>query len=513
MVNQNPHNRSEDLGFPLYMTFCAVIAALSGFNVGWHISVPNMPQTVITKCSAGTEYYNGLPSCLPMSDFTWGFTVGAFALGGLFGSFITTYSNVKFTRRHNIMISCCWFILGGILSATSINIGMYSVGRAFVGIGAGMCGSSVAIYVSEISTKKSRGALGSLFELFLNLGILLTQVIGRYMSYPPVWRVLWAIPSIIAAIQLVVLLIFTVECPRRLCADGKADEARAALQRLRKGADIDSEYQALLDARQREVESNTKKMTIFDIILCKDRSVTWNTVIVMVIQASNQIGGIGPMSVYSVNFLAGVFGGDLELGTNISIANATANIVATFIAVIFMHKVGRKGFMVISTFGMTVACVFLVIGSAAYPGTQRLAPLSITAAILFTFTYSMGCGVIPWLIAPELLPLAALPPGSALGNASNWLFNFIINTVWPYQDANLGNYSFTVFAAINFLIFLFVLFCMPETTGKDLDQKKHQNPNDTEGAHGAAGSSEASHSFTDDTERKVENVHHIEDAH
>ena len=30
-----------------------------------------MPQTVITKCSAGTEYYNGLPACLPMSDFTW----------------------------------------------------------------------------------------------------------------------------------------------------------------------------------------------------------------------------------------------------------------------------------------------------------------------------------------------------------------------------------------------------------------------------------------------------------
>ena len=217
--------------------------------------------------------------------------------------------------------------------------------------------------------------------------------------------------------------------------------------------------------------------------------------------------------VYSVNFLAKIFGGDLELGTNISIANATANIVATFIAVIFMHKVGRKGFMVISTFGMTIASIFLVIGSAADPGSQRLAPLSITAAILFTFTYSMGCGVIPWLIAPELLPLSALPPGSALGNASNWLFNFIINTVWPYQDANLGNYSFTVFAAINFLIFLFVFFCMPETTNKDLDEKAGKKSTLTdEELHGTAGSSNGSNgSFSDD--RKVDNVHHIEDAH
>ena len=159
-----------------------------------------------------------------------------------------------------------------------------------------MCGSSVAIYVSEISTKKSRGALGSLFELFLNLGLLLTQVAGRYMSYAPVWRVLWAVPTIIAAIQLAILFFFTVECPRRLTADGKVDEARVALQRLRMNADIDTEFQALLDARQREVDSGSKKMTILDIVLCKDRSVTWNTVIVMVVQASNQIGGIGPMS-------------------------------------------------------------------------------------------------------------------------------------------------------------------------------------------------------------------------
>ncbi|KAI7856704.1 major facilitator superfamily domain-containing protein, partial [Circinella umbellata] len=504
------------------------------------IGVPNMPQTVITKCSGGTEYYNGLPSCLPMSDI--GVTVGVFALGGLVGSFLTIYSNVKFGRRHNIMISCGWFILGGILSGTAVHIGMYSLGRAFVGIGAGMCGSSVAIYVSEISTKKSRGALGTLFEFFLNAGVLLTQAIGRYLSYPPVWRVLWAIPTIVAALQLVFLFFFTVECPRRLAADGKIDEARAALQRLRKGADIEAEFQVILDARQHEIDSGTKKMSILDIILCKDKSVTWNTIIVVVIQASNQIGGIGPMSgtldinilitvqklpciafdvlfinkslmlyiiVYSVNFLGKVFN-DLELGSNISISMAASTIVGTIIALAFMHKVGRKGFMAISTFGMTLASVFLVIGSSVDPGSQRLAPLSVTAAVLFTFTYSTGCGVVPWLIAPELLPLSALPPGSALGNATNWLFNFLINTIWPYQDASLGSYSFTVFAAINFLIFLFVIFCMPETTGKDLDQKGTNNPKLTdEELHGTGYSSNDSNgSFNND--HKVENVQHIE---
>lgn len=73
------------------------------------------------------------------------------------------------------------------------------------------------------------------------------------------------------------------------------------------------------------------------------------------------------------------------------------------------------------------------------------------------------------MIAPELLPLAALPSGSALANACNWLINFVVNTVWPPMNAGLGNYSFLVFAVINFLGVLFIWFCMPETTGKDLD--------------------------------------------
>jgi hypothetical protein len=81
----------------------------------------------------------------------------------------------------------------------------------------------------------------------------------------------------------------------------------------------------------------------------------------------------------------------------------------------------------------------------------------------------MGCGVIPWMIAPELLPLNALPIGSAIANSCNWLINFVVNTVWSPMNAGLGAYSFVVFAVINFIGFFFVLFFMPETTGKDLD--------------------------------------------
>lgn len=123
------------------------------------------------------------------------------------------------------------------------------------------------------------------------------------MQFAPVWRIGWAIPTVIAAIQLVILIFFCAESPRRLCADGKYDQAKEALQRFRKGADITEEFQDLVDARQREIESGVRKMTMLEVILCKDKKVSWNAFLVVMIQASNQVGGIGPLSGTSINII------------------------------------------------------------------------------------------------------------------------------------------------------------------------------------------------------------------
>ncbi|ORX49204.1 hypothetical protein DM01DRAFT_1394497, partial [Hesseltinella vesiculosa] len=462
--NTMSQTKSQELGFPTYMTFCATVAAFSGFHVGWAIGVPNMPQQMITKCLGG-DAGGALPPCLPMSDTTWGLTVSAYALGGIAGALISKYANALYSRRTNIMATCVFFIIGNLLSAVSVNVPMYSVGRAIVGIAAGMCGSSSAIYVAEVSTNRSRGALGSLFEMFLNFGILIAQVLGRYLSYDPVWRFLWGLSSILAAIQLLVMLFFTVECPRRLCASKEYDAAAASLQKLRAGADIEEEFAQILAARQREQDNAIPPMSFWDILSCKDKHILWRTIIVMVIQAYNQAGGIGPMSVFSSTIFSSLFNGDTSLASNLVMANGAVNTAATFISIAIVHKVGRKNLMISSLFGTTLASILMVVGAhnTDKPG------IIIAASIIFLSTYSLGCGVIPWFIAPELVPMHALSSATALGGMSNWLMNFIFNYTWTYMDMNLGKNAFIVFVVINFVGLLFMIFFMPETTGHDLD--------------------------------------------
>ncbi|KAI8341171.1 general substrate transporter [Chlamydoabsidia padenii] len=464
-----------------------------------------MPQSAISQCTGG-DSHSSLPNCLPMSDFSWGYTIAAYPIGGVVGSFISMYSNVLLGRRHNIMVTCVLFIIGNIISAVSINVPMYSIGRAIVGIAAGMCGSSVSIYVSEISTNKARGALGSLFELFLNAGVLFTQVCGLYMSYDPLWRFLWGISAILAALQMVFLFFFTVECPRRLCANKEYDRAAAALQKLRAGADVEEEFASLLAARQREVESDTPTTTIWDIITLKNRHVTWRTIVIMVIQAYNQAGGIGPMSVYSVGFFTKIFNGDTKTATSLSLADGAVNTAATFVSVAFVHRLGRKNLMMASLLGCTLGCVLMVVGAH----NPDIGGLIIAAAIIYIAFYSLGCGVIPWFIAPELVPMHALASASALGSASNWLMNFLINILWPYISANLGDNAFCVFVAINFVGFLFILFFMPETTGKNLDDSDEKTPGDDHLAESGAGSSHPSSSDSDDVKQDKKQVEYLE---
>ncbi|ORZ24383.1 general substrate transporter [Absidia repens] len=454
-----------------------------------------MPQSAISKCTGG-DSHSSLPACLPMTEFSWGYTIAAYPIGGVVGSFVSMYSNVWLGRRHNIMLTCVLFIIGNVISAVSINVPMYSIGRAIVGIAAGMCGSSVSIYVSEISTNKARGALGSLFELFLNAGVLFTQVCGLYMSFDPMWRFLWGISAILAALQMAALFLFTVECPRRLCANKDYDRAAAALQKLRAGADVEEEFAALLAARQREVESAVPTMTIWDILTLKDRHISWRTVIIMVIQAYNQAGGIGPMSVYSVGFFTEIFNGNTKSATSLSLADAAVNTAATFVSVAFVHKLGRKNLMMASLLGCTLGCILMVVGAH---DTSK-GGVIIAAAIIYIGFYSLGCGVIPWFIAPELVPMHALASASALGSSCNWLFNFLINILWPYISQNLGDNAFCVFVAINFVGFLFVLFFMPETTGKSLDDTDEKSQSDEHIAESGSGSSHDSEDKQDKKE-------------
>ncbi|RHZ82019.1 hypothetical protein Glove_114g27 [Diversispora epigaea] len=85
-----------------------------------------------------------------------------------------------------------------------------------------------------------------LYQLSVITGIVLIQSVGLPLSYVPGWRILFAVSTIPAILQLILASIIGVETPRYLISQNRIEEAKMILQKLRKGYNIDSEFEEIV---------------------------------------------------------------------------------------------------------------------------------------------------------------------------------------------------------------------------------------------------------------------------
>lgn len=49
------------------------------------------------------------------------------------------------------------------------------------------------------------------------------------------------------------------------------------------------------------------------------------------------------------------------------------------------------------------------------------------SVIIFNAAFGYSWGPIPWLLAPEIMPLPFRVKGASLATATNWLFNWMVS--------------------------------------------------------------------------------------
>lgn len=110
---------------------------------------------------------------------------------------------------------------------------------------------AVPLYLSEIAPPKIRGAVNQLFQLTTCLGILVADIINYFTEklHPWGWRLSLGLATVPATLMFVGG-VFLPETPNSLVEQGKLDEARLILEKVRGTKQVDAEFEDLKEASQ-----------------------------------------------------------------------------------------------------------------------------------------------------------------------------------------------------------------------------------------------------------------------
>ena len=103
---------------------------------------------------------------------------------------------------------------------------------AFSGFGVGIVSLVVPLYIAEMSDLTHRGALVSLNQLAITLGILVAYIINYVFAYYGEWKFMFG-SGLIPTIILFLGLFFLPETPSYLASKGKHEKAKKILCKIR----------------------------------------------------------------------------------------------------------------------------------------------------------------------------------------------------------------------------------------------------------------------------------------
>jgi MFS family permease len=186
-------------------------------------------------------------SRIPAKDA--GFIVSIFALGSVTMAFplVRRYLLDVWGRRATIILGSNIFILGCVCQARAFSLAVMFAGRFVSGCAIGLLSSVVPLYQSEMAPPRLRGALTSMYQLMLTAGIFIAALLDlELLSRKDGWRLaVWL--QVIPAGAILLFMPFLPRSPRWLVQQGRKEEAKKVLIRLRGEEAAGTEYQGIVD--------------------------------------------------------------------------------------------------------------------------------------------------------------------------------------------------------------------------------------------------------------------------
>uniref|UniRef100_A0A8C5N3N9 Solute carrier family 2 member 1 n=1 Tax=Leptobrachium leishanense TaxID=445787 RepID=A0A8C5N3N9_9ANUR len=445
------------------------IAVMGSLQFGYNTGVINAPQQVI-EAFYNETWLGRHNEPIPANSLTslWSLSVAIFSVGGMIGSFSVGLFVNRFGRRNSMLMANIFALIASALmgfSKMASSFEMLIIGRFVIGLYCGLTTGFVPMYVGEIAPTSLRGALGTLHQLGVVVGILIAQIFGLepIMGNASLWPLLLGCIFIPSLIQCAALP-FCPESPRFLLINrNEEDKAKSVLKKLRGTTDVSSDLQEMKEESRQMM--GEKKVTILELF----RSPLYRQpiFIAIVLQLSQQLSGINAVFYYSTMIFQKA---QVPQPVYATIGAGIVNTAFTVVSLFVVERAGRRTLHLIGLAGMAGCAILMTIALALLERINGMSYLSIVAIFGFVAFFEIGPGPIPWFIVAELFSQGPRPAAIAVAGLSNWTANFIVGMGFQYVEKLCGPYVFVIFTVLLVIFFIFTFFKVPETKGRTFDE-------------------------------------------
>lgn len=429
----------------------SIIAAIAGLLFGYDVGVISDAIIFIKQAFGLTPTQEGvLVSAVPF---------GALVAAALCGKW-----NDILGRRNNLLITAILFMVGTLGCTFATNIGMLLVSRLIVGIAIGIGSFSAPLYISEVAGENHRGALVTLNQLAIVIGIFSAYLVNYLFAKQGDWRWMFGC-GLIPAVLLFIMALYLPESPRWLMSRGFVERAQAILTRIHGQQKADTELLAL-----QQVISLEHSTTSSHIKLPKN---FWRVLVLgILVSILTQAVGINAIIYYAPTIFQLTGFNQQSSATLATLGVGAVNVIFTLVAIRFLDAFGRRSLLLIGISGIVISLVIMVLSFAGnLDSSMTLAWLTFGAIILFIACQAIGTGPACWLIPSEIFPTNSRGLGMGFSVAFNWGTNVVVAFLFPVILANWGAAtSFAVFLAIAIIAWLYFYFFLPETKNVSLEQ-------------------------------------------
>lgn len=335
------------------------------------------------------------------------------------------------------------------------------------------------------------------------------------------WRYMLGVEAIPAALYFL-LLFFVPKSPRWLALKGFEKKALAIMKKASGETIALSEFKAVKES----IHNDSKKDKAHIRELFKP-SMKLVLIIGIVIAITQQITGINAVFFYAPMIFE-QSGVGLDASFSQAILVGVTNLVFTIVAIWFIDRVGRKPLLMIGLSGIIIS--MLIIGfsfkSATYHFDEatinqlskdlryeklhvlenrqfesdialrnelrkvfgdelneeqervlitqaiQINPMLVLFGIIgFVASFACSLGPVMWVLFSELFPNRLRGIAISFAGTINSAFSFLVQLVFPWELANLGNANtFFIYGAFGLIGLIILKKYLPETKGKSLEE-------------------------------------------